>query len=252
MDTKIVKHFTKRASVYNQTQWVNDEKMLQSIYFFIEDYLHDSAVILDHGAGTGAISNYILLHSTAQISIKAVDICKPMLDKIENPSIEKYVSSVEKLPFDDDSFDVVVSRQCLHYVENIENALSEIRRVLKPEGIFVLCQIVPIESSTKDFWIDMMRIRQPLRKIFYSAEEWINHIKALGFCLEKYVELQLPYSVNAWAKLYAADPEIDATPYITYIKNAPHQYLEEYQVRICDDKVFITGKAATFKFINRK
>ena len=252
MNSKVIEHFSKRSSVYNQTQWVNDEKMLQSITFFIEDHLQDSTVILDHGAGTGAVSNYILTHCNANISIKAVDICKPMLNKIENPVIEKIVSTVENLPFSNNSFDIIVSRQCLHYVDDLDIAFSEIRRVLKPNGVFVLCQIVPFESETKDFWIKMMRIRQPLRKVFYSAEEWINHAKTYSLYLDNYVDMQLPYSVNAWAQLYTVDSKIDSSPYISLIKNAPPKYLEEYKVKIIGDKVWLTANAVTMKFINSK
>lgn len=43
----------------------------------------------------------------------------------------------EALPFGDGSFDLVVSAMCLHWVNDLPGALIQIRRCLKPDGLFV-------------------------------------------------------------------------------------------------------------------
>ena len=43
-----------------------------------------------------------------------------------------------KLPYDDDTFDVISLLHTLHHIEDKETILSEIRRVLKPEGVLIL------------------------------------------------------------------------------------------------------------------
>lgn len=40
----------------------------------------------------------------------------------------------EKLPFDEDSFDIIVTRNTLDHVEDVEKCMKEMKRVLKPEG----------------------------------------------------------------------------------------------------------------------
>ena len=42
-----------------------------------------------------------------------------------------------RLPFDDEAFDVVLSSLNLNWVNDLPRALSEVRRVLKPDGVFV-------------------------------------------------------------------------------------------------------------------
>jgi len=42
------------------------------------------------------------------------------------------------LPFDDNSFDVVVSLETLEHVSDLDNTLDEIKRVLKPGGFLIL------------------------------------------------------------------------------------------------------------------
>ncbi len=48
--------------------------------------------------------------------------------------------SAEKIPFEEDSFQTVVSTSTLCSIKNIKEALSEIYRVLKPDGSFIFAE----------------------------------------------------------------------------------------------------------------
>jgi len=48
------------------------------------------------------------------------------------------VANLYQLPFADDSFDTAVTVRVLHHVQSIPSALQEIRRVLKPQGFYIL------------------------------------------------------------------------------------------------------------------
>ena len=58
--------------------------------------------------------------------------------KIQGLSAEVQKPDAENLPFDDQSFDVVVSFGVLHHTPDTEKALAEIFRVLKPGGRIML------------------------------------------------------------------------------------------------------------------
>lgn len=49
------------------------------------------------------------------------------------------VADAESLPYDDDEFDLVVGHAVLHHIPDVELALREVLRVLKPGGRFVFC-----------------------------------------------------------------------------------------------------------------
>ena len=108
----IIEYFSKRASVYDNSKWVNSEVILSSILKCID--LKDKVFIriLDLGAGTGAVSKYLLKNCPVEKEIIAVDICEEMLHQIEKPKISKCLASAENLPLKDNSFDVIVTRQC--------------------------------------------------------------------------------------------------------------------------------------------
>jgi ubiquinone/menaquinone biosynthesis C-methylase UbiE len=51
--------------------------------------------------------------------------------------VEGRVADAETLPYDDDSFDLVIGHAVLHHIPDVEVSLREVLRVLKPEGRFV-------------------------------------------------------------------------------------------------------------------
>ncbi|MEK9231712.1 class I SAM-dependent methyltransferase, partial [Escherichia coli] len=50
--------------------------------------------------------------------------------------IDFYVADITNLPFNDNSFDLVISNFGVQLFYNIEQSFSEISRILKPDGIF--------------------------------------------------------------------------------------------------------------------
>ena len=74
------------------------------------------------------------------VSSDAVEICKQQnLDAVKTNSLA--------LPFDDETFDIVVSWHVVEHVESVEETLAEWQRVLKPGGLMVL--ETPDSSSPK-------------------------------------------------------------------------------------------------------
>jgi demethylmenaquinone methyltransferase / 2-methoxy-6-polyprenyl-1,4-benzoquinol methylase len=112
--------------------------------------------ILDIATGTGDLA--ILMAQTKADKIIGLDISAGMLEvgvqkiaaKNLNNTIEMVLGDSEKMPFEDNYFDAITVAFGVRNFENLETGLSEILRVLKPNGIFVILETsVPEKTPYK-------------------------------------------------------------------------------------------------------
>ncbi|XP_031552157.1 uncharacterized methyltransferase-like C25B8.10 [Actinia tenebrosa] len=101
---------------------------------------NDSALtILELGAGTGMFTKVLVeaLKGFPKIRIIASDPQLLMLEKLKKniPGIEAMQFLAEKIPFPDESIDIVIAAQCFHWFANAQS-VAEIHRVLVPRGTF--------------------------------------------------------------------------------------------------------------------
>jgi ubiquinone/menaquinone biosynthesis C-methylase UbiE len=94
--------------------------------------------VLELGCGTGHWSEFL---SKSGFHVIATDISDAMLaiaqkKSIENVRFQKADASI--LPFDNESFETIVSITMLEFTGNVQKVLDEIYRVLKPNGNLVL------------------------------------------------------------------------------------------------------------------
>ncbi len=102
--------------------------------------------ILDIATGTGDLA--ILLNQTNAKKIIGLDISAGMLEvgkqkiaaKNLSQTIEMVIGDSEKMPFQDNTFDAITVAFGVRNFENLEKGLTEILRVLKPNGTFVILE----------------------------------------------------------------------------------------------------------------
>lgn len=112
-------------------------------------HLEDGMKILELGCGNGAIWKENFDELPKNVSITLNDISEGMLRdtrrELEQLVLEKNISShfdyesfdCHSIPYENESFDLVIANHVLFYCENVEKVLFEVSRVLKPEGIFL-------------------------------------------------------------------------------------------------------------------
>ncbi len=102
--------------------------------------------ILDIATGTGDLA--ILMSKTNAEKIVGLDLSVGMLEvgktkiaaKNLSNKIEMVVGDSENLPFENNSFDAITVAFGIRNFENLDKGLTEIHRVLKPNGIFVILE----------------------------------------------------------------------------------------------------------------
>ena len=92
--------------------------------------------ILDAGCGKGRFAR-VLKDSNPEARMHAMDLAESMLHYAA-PDLERCAGSLTQLPYRSESFDCVYATESLEHAVQIEEAVSEICRVLKPGGRIVV------------------------------------------------------------------------------------------------------------------
>lgn len=100
-------------------------------------------VILDVGCGGGININRMAKKAKkvygVDYSIESVKVSREVnRQEIYDGKVEVVKGDVQSLPFDDDTFDVVTAFETVYFWPNIEKCFGEVKRVLKPGGIFLI------------------------------------------------------------------------------------------------------------------
>ncbi len=132
---------------------------------------------LDIATGTGDLA--IMLAETSATKIVGLDISSGMLnvgkEKIKaknlDNKIEMIIGDSEALPFDDNSFDAMTVAFGVRNFENLEKGLSEILRVLKPNGIFVILETSnPTRFPFKQGYVLYTKLILPIIGKLFSSD----------------------------------------------------------------------------------
>ena len=141
--------------------------------------------VLEIGGGTGA---NLVHYGDGVSSLTVTEPEPPMVKRLQahiaerRPGTRLLQAPAEELPFDDDSFDTVVSTLVLCTVQDQPLALSELRRVLKPGGRLLFIEHVRAEDPKLAKWQD--RVMPMNRRIAHGCHcnrATLDGIRAAGF-----------------------------------------------------------------------
>ena len=113
------------------------------VWLYQQASIQDGMKILEIGCGNGALWQQNLSVLPAHVQVVLSDVSAGMIHDVQNrfkgdESFTCMVFDASQIPFDDNTFDLVIANHMLFYCDDISKALSEIRRVLKP-GASLVC-----------------------------------------------------------------------------------------------------------------
>ncbi len=132
---------TDKESI-NEKHELYQKQLYNHLFSMHSSDSHDKLRVLEIGSGRGGGANYLATTFKLKemvgldISDKAIVYCTDKFGSTENLSFIQGES--ENVPFDDGYFDIVINVESSHCYPNLEKTFSEIKRVLKKDGSFLI------------------------------------------------------------------------------------------------------------------
>ena len=174
-----------------------DRAAYDEMYELIRSVVRHKTV-LELAAGTGLIAKSIV---NAAAHIEATDASAEMIAeaKRDNRSAKLHfsVQDMFRLPYADQSFDVVIVSNALHIVPQPEKALQEIKRVLKDDGVL----IAPIFTHAGNSFTGKVRAffmklaGFPLHSK-WTSEEYLRFLRQNGWAVRKSAVLKASFPLT--------------------------------------------------------
>ena len=155
-------------------------------------------MVLELATGTGLIAKNIV---NAAAHIEATDASPEMITeaKRDNRSakLNFSVQDMFRLPYAEESFDVVIVSNALHIVPQPEKALAEIRRVLKDDGVLIAPTFTHAGNSftgkVKAFFMRLAGF--PLHSK-WASEEYLRFLRQNGWTVRKSAVLKASFPLT--------------------------------------------------------
>jgi SAM-dependent methyltransferase len=148
-----------RASIYGADGWDARDVVLEELQRL------RPAQLLEVGCGWGELAER--MDRELGCTVVAIDQSERMVELARERGVDARVADVQQLPFGEAEFDAVVAAWMLYHVPDLDRALAECARVLRPDGVFVT-----VTNAAADFgalW-DLVGRDWPERLLTFRAE----------------------------------------------------------------------------------
>ena len=174
-----------------------DAAAYEQLYELLRPVVRQKTV-LDLATGTGLIAKHIVRYAD---HIEATDASQEMIEQakqvVKSAKLYFSVQDMFHLPYADQSFDVVIVVNALHIVPEPEKALSEIRRVLKDDGVLVAPTFTHADNAffgkVKAFFMRLAGF--PLHSK-WTSHEYLAFLRENGWTVQKSTVLKASFPLT--------------------------------------------------------
>ncbi|MBN2455820.1 MAG: class I SAM-dependent methyltransferase [Sedimentisphaerales bacterium] len=166
--------------------------------------------VLDVAAGTGHLSRMIAPHVRQVI---AIDMTKEMLEQARKAAAEACIENIlfeegdaAALPYQDNSFDMVVSRFAIHHFEKPELQLKEMVRVSREEhAVGIIDMLSPADESLISPYNRLEQMRDPSHTVALTKEQLTKAMEISGLLVQQFAARDINVDFERWTEMTGTD-----------------------------------------------
>lgn len=200
-DSRVRDEFTRQAATFSASSAITDAALTQRVVTALGEAARGS--VLDVACGPGILSAAI---AKAARDVVAFDLTPEMLKKAAQRCNEAGLANVSfregnatELPFANGAFDAVVTRLSVHHFDRPSRVMSEIFRVLRPGGSFVVADVISSEVPAEAELHNAIEIlRDPSHVRMLPGSELSSLVSEAGFAVESLETWDKPREFEEW------------------------------------------------------
>ncbi len=245
----VERQFGDQANAYLTSAVHAQGKDLQRLAMLLQP--HGDAHLLDLGCGAGHAS---FAAAAAVKSVVSYDLSAQMLQVVSQAAADKGLTNIvvqqglaESLPFDDHSFDIVISRYSAHHWHDVGQALREVKRVLRPGGRVIFMDVVSPGHPVLDIYLQTVEVLRDTSHVRnYSPGEWLALFTDAGLLISEVTSDRLYLEFSSWIARMRT-PEHFATAIRELQKSASDSVINHYQIQsdgsFCSDIMMVVAQS---------
>lgn len=168
--------------------------------------IQDDAACLDIGCGGGANIRK-LLESAPHGKVIGIDYSEASVAKSKSRNKSAIAESrcqilqanVMELPFENETLDIVTAFETIYFWPDITDAFKQIYKVLRKDGIFMICNELDGENPKDEKWTDIV---QGMR--IYTSEQIAKTLADAGF-----TDIKADKNKKGWLCMVAQKPSLE-------------------------------------------
>ena len=199
MDAK--EQFNNQAKFYSSSKTFSAGESLDILSSLLNKKKFESGLDIGTGAGFAAFEL-----SKSCKKVEATDISEGMINEAKKIMKERKINnlnfnicSAEELNYSDKEFDIVTCRTAAHHFLDVEKFCSEVHRVLRDEGEFIIVDTITSDQIKLNNWhqeVELIRDKSHIKNL--SLIEWKNILKISKFSFLDIIQSRVTMNLNDW------------------------------------------------------
>ena len=193
--------FGRTAEAYVRSQGHAAGEDLARLVVLADPQPTDHALDIATGGGHTALalSPHVARVVASDLTPRMLATARDFLAERGADNVDFVIADAERLPFLDETFDLVTVRIAPHHFADVRAATAEIARVLTPGGrLVVIDNIAPEDPALDAFVNELERRRDSSHVRCYPASEWIAFIAAAGLRVTQTETMRKVHDFAEW------------------------------------------------------